>query len=114
MVVMRLHVREGGLAQGNGQVRRAGVLDDVEVVVPAKIAGDAVALLEEDGVPGPRDHRGDGRGESARSSGVPAQDADVLLVLTPLLRGGLGLGLPGLRSPRGEAEHLCHGTVALS
>ena len=57
MVVMCLHVREGGPAHGDGHVRRSGGLDDVEALAPAEVVEDAMAPLEQNGVPGPRDHR---------------------------------------------------------
>ena len=58
-----------------------------------------MARLENDGVPGSRDHLGDGREKSAGTPGIPAEDAEVLLACTSLVPGRLGLLLKGEARP---------------
>ena len=80
----------------------------------AELIEDAIALLEQDGMPGSRDRLGGGRGKFAGTSGVPAEDAEVFLACTSLVPGRLGLLFTGKRAPRGEPEYLCHGTLVFS
>ena len=114
MAVVGIHMCEGALAGGGGHVGCSSCLGNVEEPPLAELIEDAMAFLEKDGVPGSRDDPGDGRGESAGTSGVPAEDAEVLLACTSLVPRRMGLLLTGLRAPRGEPENLCHGTLVLS